>query len=252
MPMHRSGALLFALAAATALSSGLAAQGRRPEELKKIPLDVLCAPFATFEAPAATLKVAGGIERAKTLFATADTVLINAGAAKGIQPGQQFYARRVIADRFAAGSTDMQPRSIHTAGWVTIVDVKADVSVAKIVEACDGVLEGDYLDPVVAADVAPPTEDGKPDYSSAGRVILGDDRRQIGATGSMMVIDRGADHGVVAGQRITIYRETMDGAGPNITIGEATVVTVRPDSALMRIAKVREAVHVGDRIALHK
>ena len=44
--------------------------------------------------------------------------------------------------------------------------------------------------------------------------MLGDERRQMGATGDFMVLDRGSDHGLRAGQRLTIFRQTAGGMGP--------------------------------------
>jgi hypothetical protein len=67
-----------------------------------------------------------------------------------------------------------------------------------------------------------------------------------------MLIDRGSDHGVRAGQAITIYRESLKGEGPNIDVGRATVLSVRPQTALVRIESSREAVYVGDMAAIHR
>jgi hypothetical protein len=70
--------------------------------------------------------------------------------------------------------------------------------------------------------------------------------------GSLMVIDRGSDHGLRPGQRLTIFRKTLDGTGPTLAVGEAYVATIRPDTSVMRIQQAREAIHVGDLIAIHR
>jgi len=59
----------------------------------------------------------------------------------------------------------------------------------------------------------------------------------------MMVIDRGARQGVYVGQRFTLFREL---ASRRLPSGDAIVVSVRSDSATIRIDRVTDAVTVGD------
>jgi hypothetical protein len=67
-----------------------------------------------------------------------------------------------------------------------------------------------------------------------------------------MVIDRGSDHGLRIGQPLTIFRQTLDGKGPNVTLGDALVIEVHPETSLFRITRSREAVEVGDLVAIHR
>ena len=64
--------------------------------------------------------------------------------------------RRVVPDRFTKGVSDgVALLSIHTAGWIRIVEVQGDSAVSTITHACDAVTQGDYLEkfemPVVPA-----------------------------------------------------------------------------------------------------
>ena len=179
-------------------------------------------------------------------------MLVNAGTSQGLRTGQHFYIRRVVSDRFALRPVESQAVSVHTAGWLTIVETQADVSVATVGETCDGVAEGDYLEPLVLPPAAADLGTGEPDYARPGHVILGDDRRQLGTTDSLMVIDRGSDHGLRPGQRLTLFRETLDGRGPVMKIGDATVVSTQPETSLMRIGATREEIQVGDLVAVHR
>ena len=94
-----------------------------------------------------------------------------------------------------------------------------------------------------------PLAAGEPDYSAPGRLILGDDRRQMGGAGSLMVLDRGTDHGLKPGQRLTIFRRALDGTGPVSRIAEATALILYAQTALVRIESSRDAVYVGDLVA---
>jgi hypothetical protein len=60
-----------------------------------------------------------------------------------------------------------------------------------------------------------------------------------------MVIDRGSDHDIRAGQRFTLFHQ--QGRGGRRTIGgDAVVVAVRSDSATIRVDHVIDAIMAGD------
>jgi hypothetical protein len=67
-----------------------------------------------------------------------------------------------------------------------------------------------------------------------------------------MVADHGSDADVRPGQTVTIFRDTVGGVGPFYQVGRATVVSVRPQSAVLRIDSTRDAVYIGDRIAINR
>lgn len=215
--------------------------------------ELACGPQAAFTVPVPTLRIAGSSEVKRALFGIDDSVVISGGTSQGVKPGQLYFVRRAVADRFTAPMSDgLRITSIHTAGWVRIVEAQADAAIAIITQACDGIETGDYLEPFDLPVVPPTAAPGEPDYSAPGHLILGDDRRQIGGTGSLMVLDRGTDHGLKPGQRLTIYRETIGGRGPVSRVGEATALIVNAETALVRIESSRGAVYVGDLVALHR
>jgi len=224
----------------------------RPLATRSIPSDQLCGAEVSLVVPSKAMKIAGGAQREKQLFSPGDAVIINAGSAQGLKAGQRFVVRRIVADRFAHATIGETTRSVHTAGWLTVVEVQADVAIARITEACDGVIQGDYLEPLV---VPPPPADligGEPDYARPARLVLGDERRQMGGAGSLLVMDRGTDHGVKVGQRLTLFRQTLEGKGPVAKIGDAVIVTTHPETSLIRIISSIDAVYVGDLIAIHR
>lgn len=214
--------------------------------------ELACAPQAAVLRPLPMLHVVGGEQPGRKLFATADAVVINGGSAQGVRVGQEYFIRRVVNDKFALPVGGFLPVGIRTAGWLRVVGVESDVAIATITDACDGVLEGDYLEPFVRPVVPVAAAAGEPDYATAGILVLGDERRQMGAAGSLMVLDRGTDHGVRPGQRATIFRRTLAGAGPVTRIADATAVIVRPNTSVVRIESSRDAVYVGDMVALHR
>jgi hypothetical protein len=214
--------------------------------------ELSCAADSPLIEPIMTKRIVAGSERGRTLFATGDAVIVNAGTAQGLQAGQQFYIRRVVSDRFSEPLPGFVPISVHTAGWLRIVDAQEDVSFATITQACDGAMVGDYLEEFVPATVSSDLPEGEPDYSQPAHLILGDERRQMGAAGSLMVMDRGSDHDLKAGQRVTLFQYTLGGAGPVVRVGTGTIAVLRKETSLVRIDTANQAVFVGDLVAIHR
>jgi hypothetical protein len=211
---------------------------------------IACGPISLPAPPAAGIRVLGGYIRSRRMFGPGEALIINAGSQQGLQTGQRFYVRRHLQDRFSPAALLLH--SIHTAGWVTIVDVKDTLAVATVTHACDGIQEGDYLEPYTDAIVPPAALPGAPDFAHPGVIIMADERRQMGYPGLVMIVNRGLDHNVRAGQGLTIYRETLGGGGPLLTLGTGTVLTVSPQTSLIRIDGARDAIFLGDMVAIHR
>ncbi|HEX5475419.1 MAG TPA: hypothetical protein VFX12_12210 [Vicinamibacterales bacterium] len=211
---------------------------------------LVCAPLLLPALPASPARVIGGEAPARYLLGPSDDVVIDAGTAEGMRDGQPFFVRRLVHDRFMPRS--VHGLAVHTAGVLTIVDAQPHVSIARITQPCDGVLAGDYLEPFVSPVVPAPLADGVADFHETARLVLADERQHTGASGSLMVLDRGTARGVRPGQALTIFREALDGAGPVLEVGRARVMLVRPDTALVRIEQVSDAVYTGDLVALHR
>jgi hypothetical protein len=212
--------------------------------------EIACAPTALSAPAVAGMRVLGGYVHGRIMFATGDALIIYAG--DKVQAGQQFFVRRPIRDGSRKQTKTGALYGVHTAGWLTVVDVKGPLAVATVTHACDGILEGDYLEPYVAPVLPAPALTGAPDYGHPGRIVMADERRQTGSAGLVMVMDRGLDHDVRAGQIVTIYRETLNGMGPVIDVGRGTVLSVSGKNSLVRIDSSREAVYLGDLVAIHR
>jgi hypothetical protein len=240
--------VLLAGAAVTALH----AQQPAAPALFGLSRDVACAPTSPLTRTAGSIKILRGTEARKTLFSPGEAVVIGGGAAQGMRSGDEYFVRRVVEDRYASPVRGVFPVTIHTAGSLRIVEVRGEVSTAVVTYACDGINEGDYVErfePVAL----PETETGAaPDFTRPGHLILGAERRTMNATGAFMVIDRGTDHGLRVGQRLTIFRTTGGSDAPVTTVGTAKVYVVGPQTSTIRIEKSMDAVYVGDLIAIHR
>ena len=133
---------------------------------------IACAPISLPAKPTNGLRLIGGSVPGRYLFGPGDAVIVNAGTAQGLQKGQQYFVRRYVKDYFTPMYTDVSSHSVHTAGWVTIVDAKNDLSVATVTHACDGIIEGDYLEPFVDPVFPPAAIAGAPDFDHPGRIVM--------------------------------------------------------------------------------
>src|SRR5262245_60818020 len=242
-----TGIALAPLAANAQVATARLAERDRAAELA-------CGAQAVGMPPDMSIRVGAGREKGKALFGPDESLVIKGGTAQGVKAGQEYYVRRVVPDRFVGYASDNVLRSsVHTAGWVRIVDVQADSAIATVIKACDAIQEGDYLEPFVKLAAPVAAEDtGEPDFANPGHLVLGDERRQMGGPGDLMVLDRGSDHGLKSGQHLTIFRTTGNGTGPIARIAEATVVVVNPETSTIRIDKTSDAVNVGDLVAIHR
>jgi hypothetical protein len=242
--------LAVALAVASTVP-GLSAQQPATSRLSGLTRDLACAPSSPMVKPTPALVVVGGREPRKTLFGTGDALVVRGGASQGVKAGDEFFIRRIVDDRYNEHEPGVYPVSISTAGTAQIVETQNDFSVAVVTSGCDGISDGDYLERYEPP-VAPATRIGAtPDYAAPARLILGAERRQTAGPGEFMVLDRGSDHGLQQGHRLTIFRRTV-AEGPVANVGTATVYAVQPESAVVRIESSVDAVYVGDLVAIHR
>jgi hypothetical protein len=209
----------------------------------------VCGPtLPTSDAPPLARVAAHRFEGKRWLYGRGDVVVLDGGSAAGLKPGDNFVVRR----RFEVVQLDVSAKSTlvgeHTAGLVQIVDAREHSADAIVVWACSAFSPDDYVAPFVPS-VAPPARPrGTPAYDQAGSVLFADEGRSIGSPRNMMVTDLGQNQGAQLGQRVTIFRQTRD---PQLVtdVGEAVIVSLRPDSSTIRVEYATDAVFFGDRVA---
>ncbi|MGH9373150.1 MAG: hypothetical protein ACRD15_16640 [Vicinamibacterales bacterium] len=240
-------ALVFAVA-----TSAVHAQQPASAVLTGLSRDIACAPLAPRARPVTSMRIVGGTEPRQTQFSTGERVIVGSGTANGVRTGEEYVVRRIVGDRFTEPVAGAVPMSIHTAGTVQIIEAQTHYAVAVVTTGCDGISEGDYLERF-APPILPAGEIGtSPDFASPATLVLGAERRQIGAPGDFMILNRGGDHGLQAGQLLTVFRKAAGPSGPVTTIGTAKVYVVLPETATVRIEKSMDAVYVGDLVAVHR
>ena len=246
MVSHR----VITLAAVCALvASGAAAQTQ--EDLTPAQVALACAPppiVATV--PSDATRIIGSQDAvSRSVFGMPEQLVISGGTERGLQLGQQYFIRRLA--RTAENYKDKLAHQVRTAGWVRVVAVNATTTIVNVEHACADILVGDYLDTfqlpsLPGRDITSVDTTLEPDFTSYGRILYGSEERRSGGVGEFMLIDRGTDQSVALGAHFAIYRDIRVGGAPLASIGEATVVSIGPKMALVRINRARDAIYTGD------
>ena len=262
-------ALLYALLMAVPASAQTPA-AQPADELVPPPSwaynDLACAPAiqtgkgTTAENP---LRVIGSQDSAiKDLLAPPDVLVVSGGSTAGLQTGQRYFVRRLTRSR----ADEDLPATIHTAGWIQIMGVDTSVATANIVHACDGILLDDYLEPFVEPRIAAkPLSGAVPQFENMGHIMTGVEGLHTGGAGNVMAIDRGTADNIAVGQRFLIFRQKRDDViemtgksaafataakePPLVEIGQAIVISARPNDATVQITVAKTAITTGDLVA---
>lgn len=233
--------VLLAGLPSTAESQSMTASGYDVEAVQ-----ITCGPrgpASTAFAPVARL-VAARENRLMKQFGSHTEVVIDAGSAQGIAVGQEFLVRRAF-DLHDDGVEDpLELSGAQTAGWVRVTEVHPQTAVVEPVHLCRELGEGDFLEPFELASVPARLADGDP--TAAGTVLFGADGRRTAGEHELVVIDRGLAHGIQAGQALQVVRSEFGAGAPVFIVGDATVVAVMSNAAMVRIDRARDAVARGD------
>ena len=238
------------MAAVCALvASGAAAQS--PDALTPVQIAVACAPppvLANVSAEASRI-IGSQASEVRSVFGSPELLVISGGTDRGLALGQEHFVRRVA--KTAENYRDKHPHQVQTVGWVRVVAVNATTTIATVDHACGDMLVGDHLEPfqmptLPESDLTAVDTTREPDFTVLSRVLYGsEERRSVGA-GEFMLIERGMNQEVAVGEHFAIYRDMKVTGAPLTSIGEATVVSVGPTMALIRINRARDAVFSGD------
>ncbi len=199
----------------------------------------------------------GTVDTVKLVLSTGDIVYLDGGAAAGLSPGTLFsvVTAKERVDHPVTGRT--VGRFYKFSGRVRVLSVQGETAIAEIVQGCDPIHIGAFLQPFEDKPVplarrprmravndpidADLEEAPTIVRSMANLVSLGQDH--------VVFIDRGADDDVAPGDVYTIYRLNSPGL-PAVVIGELGILSVESNTATGRIIESRYTVHLGDRLDL--
>jgi len=176
--------------------------------------NLYCAGFIQTNAISTGNKIIGGQDEAdKYIYAQNDFLYINMGSSKGVSVGDTFA---VVRPRGAVKSKWSNKGNlgfyVQEVGAVEVVDVKPEVSVARVKMSCDNFLLGDLIQlserkPVLTHQQRPVMDRfGDPSGKATGRILMARDSAETLARDFIVYVDLGADDNVQVGDYLTIFR----------------------------------------------
>jgi len=232
---------------ASVLVASTALPGLGQDMPRPISMSASCSPQVAASSGDLPKIVGGQGSEARTLFGNRESVIIDAGTNRGLQAGQKFYIRRAVVNGY---EKKFGRHASVTAGWLSITAVDDKTAVGRIDFACDGVQQGDYLEPFAApalpADANRTNSAGDLDFSTPGHVLFGDYGRLTGGLGDFMLADIGQDQGATPGARYAVYRDLGSDGVPLTAVGEAILISVGEKESLFRLTQAKDAVTSGD------
>jgi hypothetical protein len=176
----------------------------------------------------------------RELYAKGDELVITGGTNNGLEVGRNLIVLRYF--RANSKSAAFPEMGEHTAGLVQIIAATESSARAVVVHACNELRPGDLLAAFTPEYVEPTDESGEPSYEDAARILHADAGQLVGAPRRMLVIDRGSAQGIQRGNRLTLFRVDTR----RTVLGEAVVVSVRPNSSTIRVVSATDAIEFGD------
>ena len=152
-------------------------------------------------------------EQEQNIYSQGDNVYISMGTNRGVKVGDMFS---VIRPRGKVKTRWTRKNNlgfyVQEIGAVEVVNVKAEVSVARVVSSCDNLLLGDLLQPTPAR--TSPLVQQRPALNvfadssgkTSGRIFMARDNRELLTREQIVYIDLGTEDRVNVGDYLTIYR----------------------------------------------
>jgi len=147
------------------------------------------------------------------IFAQGDAIYISMGANRGVKVGDMFS---VIRPRGQVETRWTKKKNlgfyVQEVGAIEVVNVKAEISVARITTSCDNFLLGDLVQPIPSR--TSPVFEQRPALNlftdssgkSNGRIFMARDGQEMLGREQIVYIDLGAEDNVKVGDYLTIYR----------------------------------------------
>lgn len=200
----------------------------------------------------------GRVNTARYNLSVGDVLYLDGGRQRGLQAGQVYTVIDPKQEVVHPKTQAVFGRYYHYTGRVRILSVQEDTAIAEIIQACDPVIVGAFLQPFEPEPVplGRPTAMRPINYptpaerlENAPIILFSQDELVSLFEDHVVFIDRGSEHDVTPGDIYTIYRLNRPGLPP-LPIGEAAVLSVQRRSSAVRIIESKTAVFVGDPIEL--
>jgi len=212
------------IVAGLVLGLSAAAASAQTAPATHFPNDVYCSGIVTSESvPRDTYVISGEQSEYRATFDRGDLVYVNKGSNQGAKVGDVFLVVRPATQTLHEDWARWQSNLLDKMGtvWadiarVRVVNVRADVSIARVDHACDFVQRGDIVLPFAERPQPPlkPETNFDPFATPTGKslamIVTGKDFRQEDGKNDIVYVNLGSKQGVNVGDYFRIFRYTDD------------------------------------------
>jgi hypothetical protein len=181
--------------------------------------NLYCAGFVQTASINTANKIVGAEdEQEQNIYAQGDNLYINVGTNKGVRVGDMFA---VVRPRGQVETRWTSKKDlgfyVQEVGALEVINVKNEVSVARVKNSCDNLLLGDLLQPIQprtspVSQMRPALNVfGEPTGKTSGRIFMARDGRELLGREQIVYIDLGAEDRVNVGDYFTVYRPLGSG-----------------------------------------
>lgn len=207
---------------------------------------VMCTDSPIATKPIPRLVIAGPHVTDGRTAMTAGLVVINRTPEDGLAVGQRYMAQRLRTDPKAFPRPGEGYGDLRVAGLVTIAAIDEFNALASVDFVCDSIETGDFLEPFVEVPLpAAASAPIKPDFTDRAQLLFGLDNRVMFGAGDVFSIERGATHGVAAGNRYAIYRDFHNNL-PLVYVADVVVMTVTELTSKVVVTSAVDSIEPGD------
>lgn len=200
-------------------------------------------------------QVVGTIEEA-VLLSQGDTVFVNLGEGQ-VSVGDQFTLFRTSQKVYDPANHHLLGYHSEIVGWLEITRIHGETSRARIQQSYVDFIPGVYLKPRLDAILEVPVVGSPKDVEGQIADLLLHSKYR--GDSDVVILNRGADHGVVAGTTFEVYRQVGGNWKPNWygkapkveipheVVAELIVLSAEPKSAMAYVTRSNTEIWHGDR-----
>lgn len=196
-----------------------------------------------------------GTKDAAVNLSEAEIVYIQVESARDVKAGDRFAILHRAQEVTHPQTQKKVGHLMVVSGELLVLTSQQGMATARIEKSFRSVLLGDMI-------VPPPKSPAesipiRPMKKLEGMVLLSMEGSQNITQKELIFIDRGSYHGVIVGDRFSIYQsahfpaevvQKEKGRLPMPKVGEGVVISVQDESATALIVKSSQAIYVGDKI----
>ncbi|PIE02850.1 MAG: hypothetical protein CSA81_04945 [Acidobacteria bacterium] len=208
------------------------------------------------------LIILGGESEIQESYSIDEVLYINQGANEGIQPGNLYSVRRVVAPVYTPSKKYKEQTFIGFAidqiGIIKVVAVQESGATCMVTHACDSILKGDFLVPYEQEPIPLITEQppfnrfAKFNKENAGYIIYSEDNTYNIGISHLANINLGVENDVAPGDIFVVFRsnphnnEKKGIVLPDVYLGQAVVLRSLEKTSTVKIINAVSELKVGD------